>query len=251
MAYGLPASRESVETLLEISGVETIVPTSRGQLELTVRQVVTEALKGEARSAEQQRRAEAVQAKVLSQLRPEFSWGAIKPRYVSLYLDTFDQAEIDGMIAFYRSPIGKSYLAKQPSLLDGAVKLNSSIVESVLPKITEAVAVAAASPDSAIESANRAKVIDVTCLNMIAPAMPREAMIQRVSGVVFAFATILRGIVTDVKIVSGPEIFHESVVAAMRQYKCTYSDTAIRVNQEFSFRTEAPSSAATPAVKTP
>ena len=55
---------------------------------------------------------------------------------------------------------------------------------------------------------------------------------------VLAQALIVGGRVTEVRILSGPPVFHNAVRDAMRQYRCASSSTQVRVTQKFSFRLE-------------
>lgn len=242
MAYGLPASRESVEILLGLSGAESLMSSTNAYTDQIAQDIMKEVRKGKVLSAEQQRRSDEVYASLLSMVRREFNWDAMKPRYVQLYLDTFDQAEVDGLIAFYQSPFGIAFIAKSPALLENAMRLGAEVVASLLPKLKQAAATSSVGFNS---------VAGVSCPTMVAPAMPVQAIVERVEGVVRAKATILKGAVTDVKILSGPEIFHESVIAAMKQYKCSYLETSIEASQEFAFKVETQSSNPMPAAKTP
>ena len=224
-AYALPASQESVETLLEISGAESITQSTYVLMEQVLRVFASEQVKGNRLNADQQRRFDAAYAKLQSIIRPEFSWKAMKPRYVQIYQETFDQQEIDGLIALYRSPVGVAYVAKSPALTEKLMKSGADVAMSLMPKLRQAAASAASS----------ASVSGSVCPTQVPPTMSAQAVAMQATGVVRAKVTILRGAVTEVTIVSGPEIFHESVIAALKQYKCNYLDAPIEVIQEFSF----------------
>ena len=237
-SYALPASQESVETLLEISGAESISQLTYVVMDQVLRVFASEQVKAYRLNADQQRQFDAAYAKLQSIIRPEFSWKAMKPRYVQIYQETFDQQEIDGLIALYRSPVGVAYVAKSPALTAKLIKSGAEVAVSLMPKLGQAAA------DSAAISP---LVSGSSCPTQVPPTVSARAFAQRAAGVVRATATVLKGAVTEVKIISGPEIFHESVIAALKQYKCSYSEVAFEVTQEFSFRMEGPS----PAAKTP
>jgi hypothetical protein len=74
------------------------------------------------------------------------------------------------------------------------------------------------------------------CQTQVQPVMPLLALRSGVGGQVRAQARIKDGKVTDVIILSGPSIFHESVRGAMMQYKCSHSATESLHTQEFNFR---------------
>ena len=69
------------------------------------------------------------------------------------------------------------------------------------------------------------------------PVWPSEARKQGVEGTVKAKILVKSGEVQDILILSGPEAFHESVKAAIRQYKCEDDGTGTEksATQEFRF----------------
>jgi periplasmic protein TonB len=85
--------------------------------------------------------------------------------------------------------------------------------------------------------------IGVTCSNQVAPILPLQAIRDGIEGTVTARARIKGGIVTEVTILSGPEVFHSVVITAMKQYRCTASDEEVVATQSFTFK---PVSSATP-----
>src|SRR5437660_334864 len=56
------------------------------------------------------------QRRLFALIAEKTSWERMKPVYVKAYSDTFSESEIDGIVAFYKSPAGKAMVAKQPSL---------------------------------------------------------------------------------------------------------------------------------------
>jgi uncharacterized protein len=64
----------------------------------------------------------------------------MKPVYMQLYRETFDQAEIDGLIAFYRSPAGQSFIAKMPKVMQKSMVVVQEQMRAMMPKIQEATA---------------------------------------------------------------------------------------------------------------
>lgn len=45
------------------------------------------------------------------------SWDKIKPKYTAIYDETFTKQELIDIVAFYKTPSGKSLLEKMPSLM--------------------------------------------------------------------------------------------------------------------------------------
>ena len=81
--------------------------------------------------------------------------------------------------------------------------------------------------------------VGVACPTQVAPEMPRKAQQEDTEGAVTAQIRIKGGVVQDVVILSGPPAFHDSVMAAMRQYKCiSQLVNEIVATQQFNFRLE-------------
>jgi len=79
--------------------------------------------------------------------------------------------------------------------------------------------------------------IGVACPVQAKPEIPPKALQDGLFGVVRAEASIRDGMVKEIRILSGPRVFHAAVRAAMQQYKCTAPDGTIAM-QEFEFKVE-------------
>jgi protein TonB len=77
--------------------------------------------------------------------------------------------------------------------------------------------------------------IAVVCPQQVQPEMPGKAIREGTNGVVRAEARINGGKVQEVKILSGPRVFHDAVRKAMSQYVCTSSAADVVATQEFKF----------------
>jgi hypothetical protein len=81
--------------------------------------------------------------------------------------------------------------------------------------------------------------IGVACRTQVAPEMPRKAQQEDIQGVVTAQIRIKGGVVQDVVILSGPPVFHDSVMTAMRHYKCiSHPVNQVVATQQFNFKLE-------------
>lgn len=76
------------------------------------------------------------------------------------------------------------------------------------------------------------------CPGQVRPVIPRQAYIDNIQGLVQAQATVQDGLVKDVRILSGPRVFHDAVKSAMRQYHCSNQPIAVVAMQSFNFRFE-------------
>ncbi len=66
-----------------------------------------------------------------------FGWPVLEPAYIKLYTDTFTEPELDGMLAFYKSPAGQAMLVKTPEVSAGVMQIMHSRMGDFQPKMQE------------------------------------------------------------------------------------------------------------------
>ena len=64
-----------------------------------------------------------------------FGWPVLEPAYVKLYADTYTEAELDGILTFYKSPAGQALLTKSPELSAGSMQIVHSRMGDFQPKM--------------------------------------------------------------------------------------------------------------------
>ena len=104
-----------------------------------MRQGMKDSLQGKPVSAEQQRVLDTVPQKFMAVMREEFNWSKMKPMYIQLYSETFEQDEIDGLLAFYKSPVGQAFVTKMPVVMNKSMVIAQSQMQSLIPKMKEAI----------------------------------------------------------------------------------------------------------------
>lgn len=106
---------------------------------------------------------------------------------------------------------------------------------------TEAVAPPPAAPPApaVAPSPPLSSDIAVVCPKQVRPEMPDKAAADGTGGTVSAEARIKGGKVVDVRILSGPRVFHAAVRSAMFKYECQASgDAEVVAKQQFEFKVE-------------
>ena len=78
--------------------------------------------------------------------------------------------------------------------------------------------------------------IAIACPNQTRPVMPARAADEGIEGTVKVEARIRGGRVAELKILSGPKVFHSAVRAAMLGYQCAVTDAEVVATQDFAFR---------------
>jgi uncharacterized protein len=64
-----------------------------------------------------------------------FGWSELEPAYAKLYADTYTEAELDGILAFYKSPAGQAMLTKTPELSAGVMQIVHGHMGDFQPKM--------------------------------------------------------------------------------------------------------------------
>jgi hypothetical protein len=111
-----PPSDQSINQLLQLTKVDKLADSVFTQMDGMMKASIQQATKGKPLSADEQAVLDRQQAKMAGIMKEELSWAKMKDLYVQVYRETFSQEEIDGLIAFYQTPVGQSFVRKQPEL---------------------------------------------------------------------------------------------------------------------------------------
>jgi hypothetical protein len=134
----------SVDKLLTLTKAETLMDSIHGNLEQNMRQGMKQATAGKKLTEEQTRMLESAQKKFAEGMRQELTWASIKPTYVKIYKETFDQEDIDGLIAFYSTKVGQNYINKMPVAMQKTMTAVQQRVGPIVSKMGEAMKAALA-----------------------------------------------------------------------------------------------------------
>jgi len=78
---------------------------------------------------------EELQEKTTVLLFNALSWEKLKPEYARLYTETYSEVELDGLIAFYKSPAGQALVAKSPGVMLKANEIAQRRMRAVQPQL--------------------------------------------------------------------------------------------------------------------
>jgi uncharacterized protein len=77
------------------------------------------------------------QHKIFALLDSQLGWKALEPEYITIYANNFTDEELDGIIAFYKSPAGASLVEKLPALTAEGSKISQEKLAIVLPQLKQ------------------------------------------------------------------------------------------------------------------
>lgn len=136
-AVETPASEASVRELLQVTDVRALVQSMEGQIRETVGQNLQRATQGQALNDAQRAIIDRTGKKMLDVMMEQMRYDVMEPDYVRLYMESFSQSDVEGMLAFYRSPAGQSMLKKMPVLMKNSMALIQERLQLLLPRIQE------------------------------------------------------------------------------------------------------------------
>lgn len=127
-----PPSAESLDALFELTRAAALMDSVSATIDQNLRQTQEQALAGQKLSEGQRKVIEAANQKSVQIVRDEISWAKLKPVYVSIYQESLTQEDIDGLIAFYRSPAGEAMMKKLPLVMQ---KTMTAVQASLAPMV--------------------------------------------------------------------------------------------------------------------
>ena len=83
-------------------------------------------------SAEQRAKADEMREKIMAMIVA--SMNKIRPALVKVYTDTYTEEELDGILAFYKSPAGKAFLQKMPEVMQRSMPTMMQMMSDMQPQ---------------------------------------------------------------------------------------------------------------------
>jgi hypothetical protein len=77
------------------------------------------------------------QNRMFALIESQMGWKSLEPDILDLYAKTFTDEDLDGMLAFYKSPAGISMVQKLPGLMTQAMQLTQSRIVALQPQLKQ------------------------------------------------------------------------------------------------------------------
>ena len=139
-AVAAPPSNESISQLLVATRMERSVGVAQQNLEQAVRNSINQSLQGRTLTPQGQKVIEKFSADAGVIIRKEINWADLKGAYLKLYAETFTQEEVDGLLAFYRSPAGVALLEKMPQVTQKSAAITQQRIGPLVEKLKASMA---------------------------------------------------------------------------------------------------------------
>lgn len=90
----------------------------------------------------------AIEQQVSQILSQQMNWDKLKPQYVKVYADTYTEEELDGILAFFKSPAGQAWFAKSTDVGDKARHITQQAIQDSQAQIRKVLEQAAPKEDA-------------------------------------------------------------------------------------------------------
>ena len=134
VAFASPAREETIKQLLDVTQSRKLVDGVRNQFDALMHNTVQQTLKGRIPTPSEQQAIDNMTGKMATVLQDELAWEKLEPMYIRHYEDVFSEEEVDGMLSFYRTPVGQAVVGKMPALMQKTVLDLQSMALGLSPK---------------------------------------------------------------------------------------------------------------------
>jgi uncharacterized protein len=134
-AVDAPPSEGSIKQLLEVMQAHKNLDAMLGQMDAIMKNAFQQATQGQTVPAEAQKIFEKCRADVSGIFKEQFTWEKMEPLYMHVYQQSFTQEEVNGMISFYKTPIGQSVINKLPLVMQNSMNETMKMMGPIMQRI--------------------------------------------------------------------------------------------------------------------
>jgi hypothetical protein len=128
-------SEASIKQLLEVGQAHKLLDTITAQMDSYMKQAMQQATQGERVTPEVQKHIDSFEAEIIASLKEVLDWNKLEPMYVRVYQKSFTQGEVDGLIAFYKTPTGQALLTKMPAVMQNTLNEVQQMMQPMMHRM--------------------------------------------------------------------------------------------------------------------
>jgi hypothetical protein len=125
------ATQESVEKLMELTEASKMIDIMYAQLAAMSADMAS-GMKG---SDKEKQAFNKYMQKVTTLMKQDISWDRLKEPMIKIYTKHFSEEEIQGLISFYGSDLGKSMTRKMPFIMQDSMQISQQMMKDFMPKM--------------------------------------------------------------------------------------------------------------------
>ncbi|SRR6266516_2764370 len=128
-------SEASIKQLLEAGQVHKLIDTTIAQMDSYMKQVMQQVTQGQRITPEIQKDIDRRQAEMMAAIKEVLDWNKLEAMYVRVYQKSFTQGEVDGLIAFYKTPTGQALLTKMPVVMQNTLNEVQQMMKPMMQRM--------------------------------------------------------------------------------------------------------------------
>jgi hypothetical protein len=128
-------SDASIKELLEVAQARKLVDTLMSQMDTIMKNAMQTATQRQPVPPDVEKIFDRCRADVGSTIQEQFTWDKLEPMYIRIYKKSLSQQEVDGMIAFYRTPTGQAMINKMPVILQNSMNEVNQMMGPMMQRI--------------------------------------------------------------------------------------------------------------------
>jgi hypothetical protein len=133
------SKRAKAEQLFMLLHMDTMMDKLLSGVKKQVQQI-TESMPGAAQATpEQKKQIVDFQQRVMDTVNGKIGWKALEPDFINLYATTYTEEELDGIVAFYKSPVGQRMIEKTPELTTKSTQITQQKMSELQPVLNQMV----------------------------------------------------------------------------------------------------------------
>lgn len=137
-AFAQPASKDSIKQLLKITKSEQFLGQMSPQISNMMHSSIQKFTQGKQLTTKQELALVNYSQELGKIMQEELTWAKLEPEMIKIYAEEFTQEEIDGMIQFYKTPVGQSTIDKMPIVMQKSMQVGYKQMDAITPKIMQA-----------------------------------------------------------------------------------------------------------------
>jgi hypothetical protein len=131
------SKRAKIQEMLELRHIDRSLDQMMNLMKQQAIAATNARLGSKGASPDLKARAAALQKQLFDFIESQLGWSALEPGFIDMYDQAFTEDEIDGMLAFYKSPAGVAMINKTPELTQKSAALASRKMLEIEPQLNK------------------------------------------------------------------------------------------------------------------
>jgi hypothetical protein len=136
-AADTPPSETSIKKLLEVGRTHQLINTMIEQMDSYMKQIMHQATQGQRITPEIQKDIDKRQTEMMRAVKDVLDWNKLEAMYVRIYQKSFTQDEVDGLVAFYKTPTGQALLTKMPAVMQNTFNEVQQLMQPMMQRMQQ------------------------------------------------------------------------------------------------------------------